>query len=496
MDIKLVDASSESWKAQVIIAPVCEGENLCEKNPELEKACPWLAIAPALRDFHAEKGEIGIFYGHPELALPRVMCLGLGKREEVTPGRLRDAFASASRKCESLKLENALVSISFLTGFNGGVLRLVEECVYAFMLGLYDFSLKSEKKGQYLKELQLAAVEEDGEIAQAVNRAETSAWAIALARDLDNLPGNMLYPELLALRANELALAHGFKCEIFDRERLEELGAGCLLAVGQGSSHPPRLIELEYCSPGHEKDRPLVLVGKGITFDSGGLCLKPPASMNQMKCDMSGAAACLATIAGAARSKLEIRLAAILPCAENMPDGGAYRPGDVLTSLDGQTVEVINTDAEGRLGLADALSYACKNYEPCAIIDIATLTGACAVALGKELAGLFSDDEKLAALIASIGEVVGENYWRLPLWHGYEDSLKSKIADISHTASREGGAITAALFLKNFVKSDFAWAHLDIAGVDWQSKGTAMCPEGATGFGTRTLLEIARRGFK
>lgn len=495
MEIKIETQKPESWKAQIAIVPCCEGEELTSLYTDLDRACPWLALAPALRDFRGENGDIAIFYGHPDLALPRAMAVGLGKRSDFTLARLREGMAAASRKCVSLKLENCLFPINCLDKFEGGKLRLLKESVYGFLLGLYEFSLKSEKDSQSLKALKLVCESVGDEIMEAAHEAEICAWATSFARDLDNLPGNMLYPELLALRATELALANGIKCEIYDKPRLEDIGAGCLLAVGQGSTHPPRMIVLDYAPAEHQQDRPIVLVGKGITFDSGGLCLKPAANMNQMKCDMSGAAACLAALIGAAKLKVARRIVAVLACAENMPDGGAYRPGDVLTALNGQTVEVINTDAEGRLGLADAIAYTCKNLEPAAIIDIATLTGACAVALGSELAGMFCTDEELASIIGGIGNVCGENFWRLPLWAGYKDSLKSRIADISHTASREGGAITAALFLKNFVTSDTKWAHLDIAGVDWKAKGSPLCPEGAAGFGARTLLELVMRGL-
>lgn len=493
MELTIHELQPEAWQAQVLFAPCFEGEKLAERDTGLDKACPWLAIAPALRDFHAEKDEIAVFYGHPDLPVPRVMAIGLGKREDFSLDRLRNALAAAVRKCDQMILESCLLPVCLLKGFDGGLPRIVEESAYAMLLGFHRFSLKSEKKAQSLQQIIIAMSENAPDLAACAKCGEIAAWATTTARELDNLPGNILFPETLALRANELALANGLKCEIMARERLEELGAGCLLGVGQGSSHPPRLIVLEYEPESHAGEKPLVLVGKGITFDSGGLCLKPAANMNQMKCDMSGAAACLTAIVAAARLKVNHRVVAILACAENMPDGGAYRPGDVLTALDGQTVEVINTDAEGRLALADALAYARKFYDAAMIVDIATLTGACAVALGNELAGLFSDDDKLASEITALGAVIGENYWRLPLWRGYRDALKSQIADISHTASREGGAITAALFLRNFVPDAVPWAHLDIAGVDWNSKSGPLCPEGASGFGARTLLELIRR---
>ena len=272
--------------------------------------------------------------------------------------------------------------------------------------------------------------------------------------------------------------------------------SGALLAVGQGSARPPRLVVLEHAPEGHEKDKPLILVGKGITFDSGGISLKPAANMQQMKCDMTGAADVLAAIATLAEEDAPRRVIGLLACAENMPDGRATRPGDVVRSAGGDTVEITNTDAEGRLVLCDALAYAQKQWTPAAMVDIATLTGACAVALGTELAGLFCDDTDLAERIRAAGGVGGENYWRLPLWQPYAEQLKSEVADICHTGPREGGAINAALFLKHFVREGVRWAHLDIAGVDWNAKKSPLCPVGASGFGARTLLELARGGVQ
>lgn len=499
MEIRFQNLGPEQWQAQIAIIPCCEGEKPFAQYPDIDKACPWLAVAPALNDFKAKKGDVAVLYGHPDLKLPRVLLTGIGKRNEADIKEIRLAMGRAIRKCRELGLESAILPASCLDGLPGGKQRLLEECVYSLLLGLYNFAELKTKKPEDIKEpawLAIGFSENAPECHHACRKGEISAGAVCLARDLDNLPGNMLYPESLALRALDLAEKHGFKCEVLGEEKLQEIGAGCLLGVGQGSSHPPRLIVLEYAAKDHEKDTPLLLVGKGITFDSGGLCLKPAANMDQMKCDMSGAAAVLASITAAAIEGLQTRVTAVLACAENMPDGRAYRPGDVLAALNGQTVEVINTDAEGRLALADGLAYGQQKFKPGAIVDIATLTGACAVALGNNLAGLFCDDENLAAKLNAYGQLAGENNWRLPLWPDYKDSLKSEVADIKHTASREGGAITAALFLKNFVAEATPWAHLDIAGVDWNSKTNPLCPEGASGFGSRTLLELIRGGWQ
>lgn len=496
MEIKFQIGAPENWSAEVIIVLCCENEKPLEALPVLDKICPWLAIAPALRDFTGKKGRQIFVYGHPELKLPRALLCGMGPRDRLSLPIIRDAVADGIRLCREYGLASVLLAAENLAGLPGGKDRLIEESIYAANLGLYQFSAyKTKGSEKPAHPAWLAIASETGSEAEkaAAARGEMAAWAVCMARDLDNLPGSALYPETMALRAIESGQKYGFSCTVADEGALEEMGAGCLLAVGHGSSHPPRMIILEYAHPAHKEDKPLVFVGKGITFDSGGLCIKPAANMWQMKCDMSGAAAVLSSICAAAREKIRGRVVGVLSCAENMPDGRAYRPGDILYCLNGESVEVINTDAEGRLALADALSYVCRNYSPSRIIDIATLTGACAIALGTGLAGLFCADDDLAGRISALGAVSGENYWRMPLWEPYKESLKSEVADIKHTGAREGGAITAALFLQNFVSPGISWAHLDIAGVDFVSKRTPLCTEGASGFGTRTLLELARR---
>jgi leucyl aminopeptidase len=274
---------------------------------------------------------------------------------------------------------------------------------------------------------------------------------------------------------------------IWDEVKAAEEGAGGLVAVGMGSVHPPRMVILDY--PGRSGSKDLTaLVGKGVTFDSGGLCLKPAENMSAMKTDMSGAAIVLSVLAAAAQLKLPQRLVALLPLAENMPGGSSYRPGDIITTLSGQTVEVVNTDAEGRLILADALTLAQK-YKPARIIDIATLTGACQVALGDGCAGLFSNDQELSNALISSGRNMGESFWPLPLLNDYEENLKSDLADFRQAASRAGGAIHAALFLRRFIKKTVPWAHLDIAGTARRSRKVPSGPEGASGFGARTLIK-------
>lgn len=498
MDIRFQCLGPDQWKAEILIVPVCQGENMLESCPALDNLAPWLAIAPAMRDFQGKKGQQALLHGHPELRVPRVLAIGLGAREDLTTDDIRTAVATGVQRARELGLESILLLEPQLATLPGGRERLVEESVYAACLALYKYDLKKPAKDAPAAPQWLAVAFEGDFVPdggqQAARRGERAAEAVCLARRLDNTPSNLLSPALLAEEAQKLAARAGLQCTVLDEKDLAEASMNCLLAVGQGSARPPRLIVLEHAPAGHEQEKPLVLVGKGITFDTGGICLKPAANMHAMKGDMSGAAAVLATLVACAGDELPRRVVGIMACAENMPGGNAMRPGDVVRAASGDTVEIQNTDAEGRLALCDALDYAQKQWTPAAVVDIATLTGACAVALGTQVAGLFCDDDALAEHIRAAGAVGGENYWPLPLWKGYEDNLKSEVADICHMGPREGGAIHAALFLKHFVREGVRWAHLDIAGVDWATKKTALCPVGSTGFGARTLLELARGG--
>jgi leucyl aminopeptidase len=312
---------------------------------------------------------------------------------------------------------------------------------------------------------------------------------VTLSRDLVSHPGNIVTTGYLAETAHELATRHGLICKIIERDELERLGMNALLAVGKGSVEPQRLIVLEYRGAG-EKVRPVVLVGKGITFDSGGISIKPGAGMEEMKTDMAGSAAVLGAISAAAGLKLPINLIGIIPTAENMPDGKAYKPGDVITSMSGTTIEITNTDAEGRLVLCDALHYA-LSYKPSVMIDLATLTGACVVALGHEASGLMGNEQHVVDALKKAGEVTGERVWELPVWDSYGEAMKSDIADLKNAGSRDGGSITAGWFLKQFVGNTH-WAHLDIAGTAWSDKARPYCPKGATGVGVRLLIEYLK----
>lgn len=336
-------------------------------------------------------------------------------------------------------------------------------------------------------ELPLSAPLAPDELA-ALEEGRAIAAGMARARELGNLPPNLCTPAKLAETALELGKAYELKVQVLEREDAERLGMGAFLAVAAGSKTPPKFIVAEYRGSGEKrgKRRPIVLIGKGITFDSGGICLKPAAQMDEMKFDMCGAAAVLGTLEAVARLKLPLDVVAIVPATENLPSGTATRPGDVVRTLAGRTVEILNTDAEGRLILCDALTYAQREYRPECLIDVATLTGAIVIALGKEATGLMSNDETLAQALLESGERAADPAWQLPLWEEYQEALKSNFADVANVSTdRAAGSITAACFLALFVE-DVPWAHLDIAGTAWRSGEK----KGATGRPVPLLVEF------
>jgi leucyl aminopeptidase len=321
---------------------------------------------------------------------------------------------------------------------------------------------------------------------KALGEARIIADAVHAVRDLGNAPSNDLTPTELAERARRLAKDAGVKCTVYNKAAIEKMKMGGLLAVNSGSVEEPRFVVMEY-SPKNAK-KTVCLVGKGITFDSGGISIKPADRMEEMKFDMCGAAAVTGIVTAAARLDLPVRVIALFVSTENLPSGSAYKPGDIIRMMSGKTVEIVNTDAEGRMILADALHYA-RNYEPDHLIDYATLTGACVVALGHETTGLFSNDRKLAQKLIESGDRVGERLWELPEWDEYKEYIKSEWADMKNSGGRWGGAISAAMFLKEFVDCP-SWAHFDIAGTAWTEHETPREPKGATGVGVRATIDF------
>ena len=454
-------------------------------------------------DFTGEKNRTLLLYPDAGgLPARRVLLVGLGRQNEFDLETARQAAGTAARRLQELGVEKAA---TVLHGAGAGGLETEEAAqavAEASILACYRFDEhKSRKEGKVLR--QLTVVEFDGARLAAVRRGLRMGRSIAegtcLARDLVNHPGNTATPAFLANRARSLARRHeGLRCRVLDEAAMRREGMGAILGVSAGSAEPAKLIILEHgLSPrrrGARRKKPLVFVGKGVTFDSGGISIKPGSGMGDMKMDMSGAAAVIGAMEVVARAGLAQPVVGIVPATENLLDGKAYKPGDVLTTMAGQTIEIDNTDAEGRLILADALTWA-QRYEPEGIVDLATLTGACVIALGSHASGLMANDDGLAERVEAAAEATAEKVWRLPLWPEYRRQIRSQVADMKNTGGREGGAITAAALLSEFA-GDTPWVHLDIAGTAWTDRARPYVPRGGVGVGVRLLVELARRSRK
>ncbi len=437
------------------------------------------------KEFCGKPGTVKVIHTLGALPAQRLVLVGVGEAKGITPERLRRAAGAATQALVAMKIGSA-ASVLHEAAAGAG---LLEATLEGFSLGAYRYDCYKTKDTEPVALEEVTAICGNAEMADslspAVEGVRTVCGAVRMARDLVSAPGNLATPSYLAEKALEIGGQYGIRCSILDRDELERLGMGALLAVGQGSQHPPRLVVMEYRGVG-AKGKPVALVGKGITFDSGGISLKPGAGMEMMKHDMAGGAAVIGTMQAVAALKLPVNVVGLVPLAENMPDGRSYKPGDVVTTLSGQTVEINNTDAEGRLILCDALYYV-RQFKPAAIIDLATLTGACLVALGHNASAALGSDPKLLAALVKAGETTGERLWELPLWDEYGDLMKSDIADLKNAGGPHAGTISAGWFLKQFV-GDQKWVHLDIAGTAWEEKGRHYLPKGATGVGIRLLV--------
>ncbi|GJL80695.1 MAG: putative cytosol aminopeptidase [marine bacterium B5-7] len=398
----------------------------------------------------------------------RLLLLGAGdKADECSLVNIKKIGAKLANTLEKSGAADAAVSIEGLNIANRSLADSVTILIEAMEYAAYRFDqLKQKKSSASLKAVTLLCdSRSQANIAQTgVNRGEAIAGGVRLARDLGNLPGNICTPSYLASEARKMQKSHSLKVTVLDEGRMEKLGMGSLLSVSRGSREPAKLIIMEYQGAAKSK-APIVLVGKGLTFDAGGISLKPAPAMDEMKYDMCGGASVLGTLKAVAELGLKINVVGIVPASENLPDGAANKPGDIVTSMAGKTIEILNTDAEGRLILCDALTYA-RRFKPAAIIDIATLTGACVIALGAHPSGLFSQDDALAEEILEAGNQSGDRAWRMPLWDDYQKQLDSPFADIANIGGKGGGAVIAACFLARFTE-DLTWAHLDIAGTAW-----------------------------
>lgn len=427
------------------------------------------------KDISLVAGDWTPFYGDFGLAATAVGVLGLGKRGNLDPASLFTAGVTLTRKLLVKPCESIAIAISF----EGDISLFVEGVI----VGTRDSGLRKAEPSRYSPETITFLGKPTQE---TIDRAVIIGEAVNLARDLVNTPPSEKSPTVLAERAREVLAKRGLQAEVWGPDRLVLERFGGLIGVSAGSDEPPAFVQVYYR---HGGDTPtLALVGKGVTFDSGGLSLKPSASMEDMKCDMAGAAVVLATIEAVARLGLKVNVSGYMAMTENMTGGRAMKLGDVLTMRNGKTVEVLNTDAEGRLILADALSYAVEQ-KPAAIIDLATLTGACMVAVGTKIAGLFSSDESIALEVEQASKATGERVWRLPLDPDFLEGLKSPVADLKNVGGKYGGASTAAKFLQQFV-GETAWAHLDIAGPSWADSESSSRDSGGTGCFVRTLVAL------
>jgi leucyl aminopeptidase len=432
-------------------------------------------------DMKSAPGQTLCLYNVPRVNYDRVLLVRCGKQKELDGARYRKLLHGAASALAELGVKEAISFLPELEVRERDLAWQLRQTVEVMRDAHYRFDrLKSKKAGNgapQLRRLTLNVAEADelDDARRAARQGQAIANAVALTKDLGNLPGNICTPSYLADEARKLAQRNPkLNVKILTEKEMTALKMGSLLSVARGSRQPPRLIVLSYHG-GKRTDKPIVLVGKGITFDSGGISIKPAATMDEMKFDMCGAAAVLGTVTAAAEMALPLNVIAVVPSCENLPDGNASKPGDIVTSMSGQTIEILNTDAEGRLILCDALTYS-ERFKPRAVIDVATLTGACVVALGKQASGLFGNDEDLAQSLLRAGTQSGDRAWQLPLWEEYQEQLKSNFADMANVGAREGGAITAACFLSRYTKQ-YPWAHLDIAGTAWLSGSS----KGATG---------------
>ncbi len=489
MEIKAATGNITGIKTDAIIVNHYEGA----KKPEGATADIDKKLGSVIsnlikqKDIKGKLNEITLLHSMGRLPASKVVVLGMGKKQELTTNKIRSAIAEVCRYLRGRGVSR-IASVIFGDGAskittNSAVQAMAEGVV----LGLYTFRRYMTKKENGLGEIKELTIfgKIKKSMEQAITKGKIIAEAANYARDMVNEPGNYMTPTQMASAARQLAKKYGLKIQVFDKDKMKELGMGGLLGVARGSQQPPKFIILSYKGR-QSSEIDLGLVGKGITFDSGGISIKPSESMADMKGDMAGAAAVLATLSAVAQLKPAINVTAFVPTTENLPSGTALKPGDVISAMNGKTIEVLNTDAEGRLILADALSYAVKSGAR-AIVDTATLTGACQIALGKITSGAFTNNQSLLDRVIAAANEAGEPAWQMPMFDEYKEFIKSDVADIKNIGNRYGGAITAAKFLEEFVDKT-PWVHIDFTGDTDKDKGYLV--KGATGVPVRTLINL------
>jgi leucyl aminopeptidase len=471
LNLSLLRTHPADADADVVIAAVFDEGRLSEAARALDERCGGrIAALVAAGDASGKPGRCLLTHGLPDVRAPRVLLVGVGDAAKLDTARFSKLCLDAMRALKGTPIKRAYSTLTELAVKGRDAGWAIRQAALAADHVFYAYTAtRKAANGNGLELLQLSG---DDTQAAALAQAEGIASGVRMARELGNLPPNICNPAYLAEQARKLASEHaGVECDVLERDAMQQLGMGSLLGVAQGSANAPRLIVLKWKGGGESK--PVVFVGKGITFDSGGISLKPGAGMEEMKFDMCGGAGVIGAFLATVKLALPVNLIAVVPAVENMPDGNSYRPSDVLTTMSGQTVEVLNTDAEGRLILCDALTYALR-FEPDTVIDVATLTGACVVALGKHAHGLMSKHDDLAEELIAAGETTHDRAWRLPLWDDYASQLESGFADVANLGGKYAGAITAGCFLARFTEGQ-RWAHLDVAGTAWDEgrKGLA-----------------------
>ncbi len=472
LEFSIKSGSPEKQRSACVVVGVFEPRKLSAAAEIVDHAAKQF-LSDILRrgDMEGKPGTSLLLHGVPGVEADRVLLVGLGKEKEFREKEYRAAMATAVRQLNETGGFDGTLYLTELSVKKRDVAWKVRQAALVVQETLYRFDRLKSKKEEVRRPLRKLTfcVTRRNELAiaeAALAEGLAIAAGMGLAKDLGNLPGNICTPSYLADQARQLGKSHGLNVDVLDRGDMEKLGMNTLLSVARGSHEPPKFIVLRH-SGGASGSKPVVLVGKGITFDSGGISLKPGQEMDEMKYDMCGAASVLGTLKAVALMKLPLNVIGVIPSTENMPGGAATKPGDVITSMSGQTVEILNTDAEGRLILCDALTYV-ERFDPECVVDIATLTGACVIALGHVTTGLLANNDGLARELLDAGHDSYDRAWQLPLWDDYQEQLKSNFADMANIGGRPAGTITAACFLSRFADK-YHWAHLDIAGTAWRS---------------------------
>ena len=470
MEFSIKQSSSENQRSACVVLGVYEGGQLAPSAHGFDEAANHqLSDLIARGDMTGKSGSSLMVHTLTGVAAERALLVGLGKQNELNAKQFIDMLRSIFTTLGKSVCKDAALYLTDISVKDQDESWKITQIVLAAAESAYRSDSMKSKPAEKpaLRKILLGTAKKPGSLAQdALKQASAIAHGMKLAKDLGNLPGNICTPSYLADQTKKLAGAHKLKATILEEKDMEKLGMFSLLSVTRGSRQPAKLITLEYRGA-DKKQKPVVLVGKGLTFDSGGISIKPAAEMDEMKYDMCGAASVLGAILAVAEMGLKLNVIGVIPSSENMPDGAASKPGDIVKSMSGQTIEILNTDAEGRLILCDALTYAAR-FEPDTVIDIATLTGACVIALGGVASGLFSNQEELAKELLDAGLYMNDKAWQLPLWDEYQQQLDSNFADMQNIGGRAAGSVTAACFLARFTK-DYRWAHLDIAGTAWKS---------------------------